>query len=85
MERQNVRWAVLSNLYRTTEPGKGAGFGLVCCRTLGGYLEEHFDIASVFGPWRTDPPWWIEGHGVAFSEKEIPGRETLFWWGAQGG
>jgi len=83
MERQNVRWAVLSNLYRTTEPGKGAGFGLVCCRTLSGYLEEHFDIASVFGPWRTDPPWWIEGHGVAIlRRREIPGRETLFWWGS---
>lgn len=83
MERQNVRWAVLSNRYRTTEPGKGAGFGLVCCRLLSGYLEEHFDIAAVFGPWPKDPPEWIRGHGVAIlRRREGPGRETLFWWGS---
>lgn len=82
MERQNVRWAVLSNLYRTTEPGKGAGFGLVCCRLLSGYLEEHFSVAAVFGPWQGDPPEWIRGHGVAIlKRRETPGRERLFWWG----
>lgn len=83
MERWNVRWVVLSNMYRTTEPGKGAGFGLVCCRTLSGYLEERFGIAAVFGPWRADPPNWVGGHGVAILRKrEAPGRERLFWWGS---
>ena len=86
MERQRVRWAVLSNLYRTTEPGKGAGLGLVCCRTLSDYLEGHFSIAAVFGPWRKDPPWWIEEHGVAvLRRRDAAGRERLFWWGTSRG
>lgn len=86
MERQRVRWAVLSNLYRTTEPGKGAGLGLVCCRTLSDYLEGHFSIAAVFGPWRKDPPWWIEDHGVAvLRRRDAAGRERLFWWGRSRG
>lgn len=83
MERQNVRWAVLSNIYRTLEPGKGAGLGLVCCRLLSGYLEEHFRIAAVFGPWGANPEEWIVGHGVAILRKrEAPGRERLFWQGS---
>ncbi|MDD5556383.1 MAG: hypothetical protein PHN82_03930 [bacterium] len=80
MERRNVRWAVLSNMYRSTEPGKGDGFGVVCCFLLSGYIEEHFSIAAVFGPWYTDPPWWIEGHGVAvLQRRDGPRREPLFW------
>jgi hypothetical protein len=68
LERNHVRYIVMSNRSSSTEPGLGF-FGKTHCRLLAAYLIDRFERVAVFGDWQS-PPDWIKHHGTVILKRK---------------
>lgn len=74
LERQNVRWVIISNRAHSQEPGLGV-LGQTYCLLIADYLEHHFRIAAEFGEWSHPDPGWAWNHGVRILQRIEKGAE----------
>lgn len=54
LEAEQVPWVLISNRYRSGEPGIGE-FGKTHCKKLAAYIFDHYREVRTFGPWDSDP------------------------------
>ncbi|HBR14000.1 MAG TPA: hypothetical protein DD723_00445 [Candidatus Omnitrophica bacterium] len=62
LEKQNVRWVLLSNRIVGNEAGLGL-FGSTHCRLLASYIQEHFKVVATSGNW-AHPAGWAWQHAI---------------------
>jgi hypothetical protein len=68
LERNHVRYVVLSNRANTPELGLGY-LGTTHCRLLAAYLIDRFEKVAMFGDWQ-NPPAWIDHHGTIILKRK---------------
>ena len=68
LERENVRYVILSNRYKSPETGLGT-FGETYCQVLSHYLRDRYQIVAKFGEWDKIPEWFAH-HGIAVLKKK---------------
>ena len=54
LEAKQVPWVLISNRYRSEEPGIG-DFGKTHCKKLAVYISDHYREVRTFGSWDSDP------------------------------
>lgn len=61
LERNNVKWILLSNRVISNEPGNGA-FGQTNSQLIAVYIQTHFEKVAEFGQWGIPAGWtWDTG------------------------
>jgi hypothetical protein len=73
LEREKVKWILLSNRAISSEPGLGI-FGRDYCHLLGAYTLANYDVVAQFG-WWTSRASWAWDHGTVILKRKTPFRQ----------
>jgi hypothetical protein len=68
LERQKIRWIVVSSRMRTAEPGLGT-LGKTYCPLIAQYIDKNFTPAAQFGDWK-NPGGWGWNHGTLILKRK---------------
>jgi hypothetical protein len=73
LEREKVKWVLISNRAISSEAGLGL-FGRDYCHLLGAYIFANYDAVAQFGWWTTRASWAWD-HGTIILKRKTPFKQ----------